>query len=72
MTYSRISNVERKDGLYRGELRSPVNIAVGQTPKTEYLWFESELRDAGTGDLTARKRMMCRWMKQSSPLYREP
>jgi hypothetical protein len=44
-------------------------LSVGATPRTEYLWFESELRDPAHGrEIVATKLMMCRWMK-SGPLY---
>jgi hypothetical protein len=44
-------------------------LAVGTTLRTEYLWFESELRNPDrVGEVVASKLMMCRWMK-SGPLY---
>jgi len=44
-------------------------LAVGQTPKTEYVWFETVMREpAGTGDI-ASMIMMLRFMKASSPLW---
>jgi hypothetical protein len=46
-------------------------LAVGQSPKTEYLWFESSLRDAESDRVVAEKLMMCRWMKNSAPLCRD-
>jgi hypothetical protein len=49
-------------------LRSRI-LAVGETPKTEYLWFESSLHEPGDDAPLAIKLMMCRWMKASSPLY---
>ncbi len=49
----------------RGEV-----IAVGQSPKTEYLWFETGLDDAG-GKRVAEMRMLLRFMKASSSLYPE-
>lgn len=45
-------------------------IAVGQSPKTEYMWFETGLDDDG-GKRVAEMRMLLRWMKASSPLYPE-
>lgn len=45
-------------------------IAVGQSPKTEYLWFETGLDDAG-GRRVAEMRMLLRFMKASSSLYPE-
>lgn len=45
-------------------------IAVGQSPKTEYMWFETGLED-DSGLRVAEMRMLLRWMKASSPLYPE-
>lgn len=45
-------------------------IAVGQSPKTEYMWFETGLDD-DAGKRVAEMRMLLRWMKASSPLYPE-
>jgi hypothetical protein len=45
-------------------------IAVGQSPKTEYMWFETGLAD-DSGKRIAEMRMLLRWMKASSPLYPE-
>ncbi len=45
-------------------------IAVGQSPKTEYMWFETGLDDSA-GKRVAEMRMLLRWMKASSPLYPE-
>ena len=42
-------------------------LAVGQTPKTEYLWYETVMRE-GTTDV-ASMLMMLRFMKASSPLW---
>jgi len=42
--------------------------AVGQSPKTEYLWFDALASDAG-GRGIASMRMQLRFMKASSPLY---
>jgi hypothetical protein len=44
-------------------------LAVGQTPKTEYLWFESTLRDPERDRVVATMLMMYRWMKGTSPAY---
>jgi hypothetical protein len=43
-------------------------LAVGQSPKTEYVWFDSEARDQD-GSLVGGMRMQLRWMKASSDLY---
>lgn len=45
-------------------------IAVGQSPKTEYFWFETEMDDA-SGKRIAEMRMLLRFMKASSDLYPE-
>jgi len=45
-------------------------ITVGQSPKTEYMWFETGLDD-DDGRRIAEMRMLLRWMKASSPLYPE-
>jgi len=44
-------------------------LAKGETPKSEYLWWESALRD-DKGDIVANMLMMNRWMKGSSDLYK--
>lgn len=44
-------------------------LAVGESPKTEYTWFEVTASDAGTP--ITRMLMQLRWMKASSPLYAE-
>jgi hypothetical protein len=44
-------------------------VAVGESPKTEYVWFES-YADTPDGKRVAEMRMQLRWMKASSPLYR--
>jgi hypothetical protein len=44
-------------------------LAVGSSPKTEYVWFESYANDP-SGKRIAEMRMQLRWMKASSPLYR--
>lgn len=43
-------------------------VAVGQSPKTEYVWFESYADDE-QGRRIAEMRMQLRWMKASSDLY---
>ncbi len=43
-------------------------LAVGQSPKTEYVWFDS-YADSLEGERVAEMRMQLRWMKASSPLY---
>jgi hypothetical protein len=44
-------------------------LAVGQTPKTEYLWYEALMRDGNTD--VASMLMMLRFMKASSQLWRD-
>ena len=41
---------------------------AGETPKTEYLWFDTWADDA-SGQRIAEMRMMLRYMKASSPAY---
>jgi hypothetical protein len=43
-------------------------VAVGESPKTEYVWFDS-YADSSDGVRVAEMRMQLRWMKASSPLY---
>jgi len=43
-------------------------VEVGQSPKTEYFWFDSSARNRA-GDEVARMRMQLRFMKASSPRY---
>jgi hypothetical protein len=45
-------------------------IAVGQSPKTEYMWFETGMDDE-SGARVAEMRMLLRFMKVSSSRYRE-
>ena len=45
-------------------------VAVGQSPKTEYMWFETGADDA-SGKRVAEMRMLLRFMKASSPKYAE-
>ena len=44
-------------------------LAVGTTPKTEYVWYQSALREPGTGTDVASMLMMLRFMKASSKLW---
>ena len=44
-------------------------VAVSESPKTESMWFDSSAHDAA-GRLIVTQRMMLRFMKDSSPLYR--
>jgi hypothetical protein len=44
-------------------------VAVAESPKTESLWFDSSAHDEA-GRLIVTQRMMLRFMKDSSPLYR--
>lgn len=53
----------------RDYLASGRVLAVGDTPKTEYFWYESELREHEDADPVAGMIMMLRFMKSSSPLY---
>jgi hypothetical protein len=48
-------------------VRSEV-VCVGQSPKTEYMWFDTSTLDK-KDNLIASFRMMLRFMKASSPLY---
>jgi len=43
-------------------------VAVGQSPKTEYIWYDAYLDDAH-GKRVAEMRMMYRFMKASSPIH---
>lgn len=45
-------------------------LATGQSPKTEYVWFESHA-DTPDGGRVATMLMQLRWMKASSELYAE-
>jgi hypothetical protein len=47
-------------------------LAVGETPKSEYLWYESRLGEPDGGPCVARMLMMLRFMKGSSPLWSGP
>jgi hypothetical protein len=55
----------RTDTKYR---KSGKVVCVGESPKTEFAWFDSELHDEN-GGLIAEMRHMTRWMKVSSPLW---
>jgi len=43
-------------------------VAVGVSPRTEYLWYDTRALDPG-GQVVASMRMQLRWMTASSPLY---
>jgi hypothetical protein len=45
-------------------------VALGQSPKTEYMWFETAL-DEPDGKRVAEMRMLLRFMKASSPKYKD-
>jgi hypothetical protein len=45
-------------------------VAVGESPKTEYAWYDTRAYD-DTGTAVASMRMKLRWLKASSPLYAE-
>ena len=45
-------------------------VSLGQSPKTEYLWFETALDDFDRTRI-AEMRMLLRFMKASSPLYQD-
>jgi hypothetical protein len=51
-----------RDYTCSGEL-----LAVGESPKSEYVWYRSTLHDGGTD--VAQMIMMLRFMKASSPLW---
>jgi hypothetical protein len=44
-------------------------LAVGDTPKSEYVWYESVLREPGAARDVASMILMLRLMKASSPLW---
>ncbi len=46
-------------------------LAAGQSPKTEYVWFEAGADDVASGLRVAQMRMLLRFMKASSSLYAE-
>ena len=45
--------------------------SVGASPKTEFAWVDSWLRENDSRKLVAEMRHLTRWMKVSSPLYNE-
>jgi hypothetical protein len=45
-------------------------VALGQSPKTEYMWFETALNEKD-GKRVAEMRMLLRFMKASSPKYQD-
>lgn len=45
-------------------------VSLGQSPKTEFMWFETAL-DEAAGKRIAEMRMLLRFMKASSPLYKD-
>jgi acyl dehydratase len=47
-----------------------VVVGVGESPKTEYLWWDASTRDE-EGRVVARMRHLLRFIKASSPLYPE-
>ena len=46
-------------------------VSLGQSPRTEYLWFDTDALDAA-GDVVATLRMQLRFMKASSSEYADP
>ena len=52
------------DYLARGRV-----LAISETPKTEFFWYESTLTDPVEGTDVASMLMMLRFMKASSPLW---
>jgi len=46
-------------------------LALGQSPKTEYMWFETALNEPDGGQRVAEMRMLLRFMKASSPKYQD-
>jgi hypothetical protein len=46
-------------------------VALGQSPKTEYMWFETALNEPDNGKRVAEMRMLLRFMKASSPKYQD-
>jgi hypothetical protein len=45
-------------------------VGVGESPKTEYVWWDATARDE-RGVTVARLRHLLRFLKASSPLYPE-
>lgn len=56
--------------LGRNYVISSEIVCVGQSPKTEYLWFDSTARN-DSGQDVVNMRMQLRFMKASSPEYAE-
>jgi len=52
------------DYLARGRV-----LAISETPKTEFFWYETTLTDPAEGTDVASMLMMLRFMKASSPLW---
>ncbi|MCS7296195.1 MAG: hypothetical protein NZ761_12465 [Dehalococcoidia bacterium] len=46
-------------------------LAIGETPKSEFAWYESVLFEPESGREVAAMLMMLRFMKASSPLWQE-
>ena len=46
-------------------------LAVGETPKTEYYYYESQLIDPKLGESVMSMIMMIRFMKASSKLWQD-
>ena len=44
-------------------------VCVGASPKTEYVWIDSQLFDKSSGDVVAEMRQFTRFMKASSELW---
>ncbi|MCY3857746.1 MAG: hypothetical protein OXG25_02425 [Gammaproteobacteria bacterium] len=44
-------------------------VCVGASPKTEYVWIDSQLLDKSSGDVVAEMRQFSRFMKASSDLW---
>ena len=44
-------------------------LTIGETPQTEYLWYETLLREPEQSKDVASMLMMLRFMKASSPLW---
>ena len=45
-------------------------VCVGQSPQTEYVWYDSKATNE-SGELVALMRMQSRAMKSSSPAYQD-
>jgi hypothetical protein len=63
-----ISNVNGPVLAGRGYRNGGKIISLGQSPKTEYVWYDAYLDDTG-GKRVAEMRMMYRFMKASSSVY---